>query len=318
MSRQTVSNVVNSRGRVGAGTRDRVRGAIDRLDYHPHRGARSMRSRRTRQIAHPMRRTELAPGNVVMLDFIQSLVAAAARHGQHVLLGAAPDDGPDDGLADIDALVRSGSVDGFLLTDIVRRDPRVDLLTRARMPFAAFGRTDPDQPQTWVDIDNEAAIGSVVDHLVARGHTRIGFLGYDSGSPWDVSREAGYRAAMMTAGLQPDTTLSSFAPPLASRIEALLVRPSTPTAIVTGSDTLAAAVYAVAGQLGRRIGADLAVAGFDGSAVARLLTPRLTTVTIPLPEIADRLVTRILRETEQPTDAPGDIVDTVLDLGEST
>jgi DNA-binding LacI/PurR family transcriptional regulator len=314
VSRQTVSNVVNSRGRVGEGTRDRVRAAIDQLGYHPHRGARSMRSRRTRQIAHPMRRTELASGNLVMLDFIQALVAAAGRHGQHVLLGAAA----DDGLEDIDALIRSGSVDGFLLADITRHDARVDLLARQRVPFAAFGRTDPEQPQTWVDIDNEAAIGSVVEHLVARGHTRIGFLGYDSGFPWDVAREAGYRDAMTAAGLQPDTTLSSFSPPLASRIENLLAQPTRPTAMVTGSDTLAAAVYAVAAALGRRIGADLAVAGFDGSAVSRLLSPRLTTIAIPLPEIADRLVARILRETEAPTGAEGELVDTVLEVGEST
>jgi DNA-binding LacI/PurR family transcriptional regulator len=291
-----------------------VRDAIVALDYHPHRGARSMRSRRTRQIAHPMRRTELVPGNLVMVDFIQALVAAAAAHGQHVLLGAAA----DDGLADIDALVRSGSVDGFLLADIVRHDPRVDLLAREEVPFAAFGRTDPDQPQSWVDIDNEAAIGSVVEHLVARGHSRIGFLGYDSGAPWDIAREAGYGSAMVAAGLQPDTNLSSFGAPLAARIEGLLARPTRPTAIVTGSDTLAAAVYGVAGQLGRRIGPDLAVAGFDGSAVARLLTPRLTTVTIPLPEIAERLVARILRESESPTDAEGELVDAVLTIGEST
>jgi DNA-binding LacI/PurR family transcriptional regulator len=88
--------------------------------------------------------------------------------------------------------------------------------------------------------------------------------------------------------------------------------------VVTGSDTLAATVYGVAGQLGWRVGRDLAVTGFDGSAVAGLLTPRLTTVTLPLRDIADRLVARILRETQQPTDDPGEVVDTVLEIGEST
>jgi len=315
VSRQTVSNVVNGRGRLGEDTRERVRATIDRLGYHPHLGARSMRSRRTRQIAHPMRRTELVPGNLVMVDFIQALVTAAARRGHHVLLGAAS----DDGLADIDSLVRSGSVDGFLLADIVRRDPRVDLLARQRVPFASFGRTDAEQPQSWVDIDNAAAVAEVVAHLRDRGHTRIAFLGYASAAPWDLAREAGYREAMREAGLEPAVTLTPHGPPdLAAAVEAMLRDPRAPTAVVTGSDTLAATVYGVAGQQGRRVGSDLAVTGFDGSAVSGLLTPRLTTVSVPLLEIADRLVARILRETQSPTDDPGEVVNTALDVGDST
>ena len=59
-----------------------------------------------------------------------------------------------------------------------------------------------------------------------------------------------------------------------------------PDAIVTGSDRLAAMVYGVAAELRLRIGRDLGVTGFDGSVAAGLLHPRLTSVTIPVEDIA--------------------------------
>ena len=49
VGRQTVSNVLNDSGRVGEATKVRVLEAVAALGYHPHHGARSLRSRRTRQ-----------------------------------------------------------------------------------------------------------------------------------------------------------------------------------------------------------------------------------------------------------------------------
>ena len=54
VGRQTVSNVLNGSGRVGEAARARVLEMVDRLGYHPHQGARSLRSRRTMQLAYLM------------------------------------------------------------------------------------------------------------------------------------------------------------------------------------------------------------------------------------------------------------------------
>jgi DNA-binding LacI/PurR family transcriptional regulator len=75
----------------------------------------------------------------------------------------------------------------------------------------------------------------------------------------------------------------------------------------------------VAAELGLRIGRDLGVTGFDGSAAAGLLYPRLTSVAIPVEEIARRVVARVLRQLDAGEDqAPGEVVPAILRLGEST
>ena len=92
-----------------------------------------------------------------------------------------------------------------------------------------------------------------------------------------------------------------------------------PDAIVSGSDRLAGVIYSVAAELRLRIGRDLAVTGFDGSAAAALMHPRLTTVAIPVDDIAGRVVDRALRQVDHgPDQQPGEVVPARLRLGEST
>ena len=318
VSRQTVSNVLNGSGRVGDAARARVLDAVATLGYQPHHGARSMRSRRTMQFAYVLPRVQLFPGNYIMQQFLQSLAAASARPGYSMVI-VVPDGDPRD---DIRRLIASRSVDAFLLSELQPDDPRVMLLAEAGMPFACFGRTNPALPQHWVDIDNRAAIAAAVEHVLARGFRRIAFLGYRSANHWDIERTAGFRAVLASHGISASQELLVDDTSARRKIRSLLTasRPDLrPDAIVTGSDRLAGVVYSVAAELRLRIGHDLAVTGFDGSAAAAMMHPRLTSVTIPVDDIARRVVARALKQIDHgPDDDPGEVMPTKLRLGEST
>jgi DNA-binding LacI/PurR family transcriptional regulator len=95
VGRQTVSNVLNDSGRVGEATKVRVLQAVATLGYHPHHGARSLRSRRTRQLAYVMPRVQLVPGNYIMQQFLQALAAASALRSHSVVV-VVPDGDPRD------------------------------------------------------------------------------------------------------------------------------------------------------------------------------------------------------------------------------
>jgi DNA-binding LacI/PurR family transcriptional regulator len=123
---------------------------------------------------------------------------------------------------------------------------------------------------------------------------------------------------MTDAGLSPAVSRPvGGASGIPDAVVGLLLAPRTPTAIVTSTDALAAAVYAVAGQRGMRIGSDLAVTGYDGSSIGRTLVPALTTIAVPFAEIGQRVVLRALREIDGPTGEPGEIVRATLIQGMS-
>ena len=306
VGRQTVSNVLNGTGRVGAAARERVLQVVAELGYHPHHGARSLRTHRTMQLGYLMTEIQLEPSNLIMMQFLQSLVAAAAEHHYRVVI--AHDADPREAIR---RLIASRTVDAFVLSDLQPGDPRAELLCELGVPFACFGRTSPGLPQYWADFDNAEAEAAAVHHVLGRGYTRPGYVGYASDSYWDIAREAGFRAGLASHGIpgdgagllqvDDDTTASA-------RIRSF-ISSARADAVLTGSDKIAQIVYDVAAELNLRIGRDLAVTGFDGSIRAEILHPRLTTIAIPVDDIARHVVGRALRQLDQgPDSEPGEIV----------
>lgn len=319
VSRQTVSNVLNESGRVGAAARARVLEVVAKLGYQPHHGARSLRSRRTMQLGYLMPDIHLQPSNLIMMQFLQALVAAGAQHRYRVVV-AHQDADPRE---EIRGLIASRSVDAFVLSDLQLGDSRVELLSELGIPFACFGRTSPGLPQHWADFDNAGAMVTVVEHVLDQGYTSPGYVGYRSDSYWDIERENGFRAGLARHGIAGigDRVLAVDEDDDAGTREAIrgVLSSARPDAVLTGSDKIAAAVYGVAAELNLRVGQDLAVTGFDGSISAGLLHPHLTTVVIPVADLARRVVGRVLRQLDNgPDHEPGEIVEAPLRPAGST
>ncbi|HWD47824.1 MAG TPA: LacI family DNA-binding transcriptional regulator [Actinomycetota bacterium] len=317
VSRQTVSNVLNNRTGYSEDTRNRVLRAIEELDYQPHRAARSLRSQRTMQLGYHMPGEQLAAENAFVLGFIQALVRAAAHRGHHVLVFTER----DDELEVFRELVAIRGVDGFILSGSRIDDARARFLHQAGVPFAMFGRTAPALPQTWVDTDGVAATAGVVDYLAERGHEAFAYVGYEAKNYWDVERLEGFRKGLADNGLRvPESAIVQCAALEAvhAGVLRLLARKRRPTAIVTGSDVLAAVAVNAARSTGLRVGQDLAVTGFDGGFVQQMTEPTLTSVRIPVDRIAAELIGRCLREIDHgPTSEPGLVVPTELAVGGS-
>lgn len=317
VGKSTVSNVLNGSGRVGEAARARVLDMVEQLGYKPHHGARSLRSRKTLQLAYLMPAVQLETTNLIMMQFIQALVTAAAGQHYRVLVIAEQDDPSED----IRALSAGNIVDAFVLSEMDRDDHRVRLLDELGMPFACFGVTRGDLPQEWVDFDNAAAVAEAVQHVATRGYTRPGYVGYATGTYWDDNREAGFRAGLASRGIAGDgagVLRVGYDPAAREQIREFIAS-ARPDAVVAGSDKLAIIIYGVAAELNLRIGHDLAVTGFDGSIGGELLHPSLTSVIIPVEDIARRVVRRALRQVGGSAGhCAGEIVPTWLRTGDST
>ena len=225
---------------------------------------------------------------------------------------------------DIRRLVSSRGVDAFVLSDMQARDRRVELLHALGMPFACMGRTGRGLPQSWVDIDNAEGQVEAVRYVLGRGFTRLGYIGYASGNYWDAEREAGFLAGLASRGipgesagvLRVDDDAGASAGARA-RIRSFLSS-ARPDAVLTGNDHIAVTVYSVAAELNLSVGRDLAVVGFEGSINAEWLNPTLTSIVMPIEDIAVRVVDRALRQVENGQDSePGEVIPALLRLGRS-
>jgi DNA-binding LacI/PurR family transcriptional regulator len=302
VSRQTVSNVLKAPERVASDTAARVRRAIDDLGYRPNRAAQNLRQRASRCIGLKM----VPPSGVSnLLDrFLHALTEAAAVAGYHVLLFAAV----DDELATYEDLIRSGTVDGFVLFDVEVGDPRLPWFARRGIPFVCFGRPRGQGRERfrWVDVDSAYGVARAVEHLVGRGHRRIAYLGWPEGTGFGDERRAGWEQAARRHGLDVGDLAGTSAEDVtaaASAAARLLSGPEPPTAFACGSDT-----FAVGARLAGGTGADgrpnLEVVGFDDSAATMLMSPAMSSVRQPLGEVARHVVALLVGQLRGSDDQP--------------
>ena len=149
VSRQTVSNALNSPELLRPDTLERVQRAIDRLGYTPNRAARNLRTRTSHLVGLRLDPAVEGTASGLMDRFLHSLVESCKEAGLHVLLFTAED--VNDPLDGYDALLRSAAVDAFVVTDTYRGNPQAAWLEERQVPFVAFGRPW-DDPQALLPV----------------------------------------------------------------------------------------------------------------------------------------------------------------------
>jgi DNA-binding LacI/PurR family transcriptional regulator len=297
VSRATVSRVVNGSPKVSPAVRAQVERAVAKLGYVPNRAARSLVTRRADSVAlvvsEPHARFFSEP---FFAGMVRGVSAALAETGVQLLLLIAQDL-PDRGW--LERYVVGGHVDGVLLASLHGDDPLPGTLERAGVPAVLIGRpVDQAAPGSYVDADNRGGAGKAVGHLARRGRRRIATItgSLDMGVGQD--RLEGYRDGLAAAGLAGSGDLVETADFTeeggAAAMGRLLARPGDPVdAVFAASDLMAAGALRALRAAGRRVPEEVAVVGFEDSAVARYAQPPLTTVRQPIEEMG-RQATRLL------------------------
>src|SRR3954453_23471067 len=291
VSRQTVSNAVNSPELLRPDTLARVQEAISELGHAPIRAARTLPPRASPRIVLKFNPAQEGTANAAMDRFVHTLVETSGDSGYHILLFSGTTDDPTGGYDD---LLRSTAVDAFIVTDTYLGNPQAAWLTTKRAPFVAFGRPwdNPDATHAWVDVDGAAGTQLGTDHLLDKGHTRVAWIGWRKDSFIGEDRRSGWTRAMHARELPTTGLASRVEDTVASGREAatVLLDEAHPTAFVCASDTLAMGVLHALGDRGIHWGQDVAVVGFDDSQVAQVVPGGLTSVRQPLEQVAVELV----------------------------
>ncbi|MCA1220778.1 LacI family DNA-binding transcriptional regulator [Streptomyces sp. 8L] len=278
VSTSAVSKVLRNAYGVSDAMRERVREAMEALDYRPHAAARGMRGR-TYTIGVLLDNLR----NAFFADILDGVGERLRGTDYQMLLGAA-----GFGAEDQTKLARAmvdRQMDGLILIGpgFARKEVAA---VAATVPTVVIGHHDTaDVYDSVVDADAEGA-GLVVDHLVGLGHRRIALTsahGNDagwSGTPERVQRR-GYEDAMRRHGLaeyaRVATTAYSEEGGYLAGME-LLSGTSRPTAVFAGADVAAMGVFRAAYELGLRVPRDVSLAGYNNTAVAALAPVRLTSV----------------------------------------
>jgi DNA-binding LacI/PurR family transcriptional regulator len=306
VSLATASRALSGRGSVARATRDRVREAANRLDFHPSAAGRSLRLRSTGMIGF------------VVPDIASPFYANALKGAQRRLQAAGylvnvmdTNEDPDRERSALFALA-ADRVDGFLLAPSGDGTAIRTVERRFGLPIVTFDNVVEGAGSGRVTLANEDGLNLLVGHLAdVHGHRRIGYVGGLVSETSGAERLAGFELGMLRRGLAVDPRWMrsgdwTEAAGQAATAE-LLDLEEAPTAIVYPSADLA--LGGLTELKARRVAVpdEVAVVCFDDFDAAPLLDPPLTVLARRDRQVGDLAASMVLRALEHADAEPMDV-----------
>jgi LacI family transcriptional regulator/LacI family repressor for deo operon, udp, cdd, tsx, nupC, and nupG len=289
----TVSRVLNASPLVKDDKRTRVLDAIAELGFVRNPIAHSLSTGRSHAIG------VIAPffTSPSSAERLRGLSSRLSERGYQLLLVDL--ETPEQRTAAFTDLAGRHALEGLIVLSIRPSDAELAALAPPVVLVDAAHRTVPH-----VATDDVAGGELATEHLLAKGHRRIAFVGDRLPAPFGLAsserRLRGYRRALRRAGIEPERALERLGGH--DREEAreaaapLFALPEPPTAVFAASDVQAVGVIEAAREARRDVPGDVAVIGFDDIEIADVVG--LTTVRQPLRESGTRAAELLLAAIE--------------------
>jgi DNA-binding LacI/PurR family transcriptional regulator len=302
LSVSTVGRALSDDPRISAETKLRVNRMASELGYVGNRAARMMRGARSTVIGLVVPDV----GNTFYSTVAHALADTVSRHDHQVMLCETGDDRQNE-LHQIRDLA-AAQVAGVVIVPTAKPHPDVPRLLRS-IPHVQLLRKVSGLSQDWFGIDDHTVVHKATSHLLAQGHRRLAYIGGTTDLPTAEARCAGFRDAIAAARLPKSSAITELGSPSAvshgaDSLRRLMALSNPPTAIVTGSIQVTRGVLAAAHEDGTRVPGQVSLVGFGDELGFSWWGPGLTTVALPMHDIATACGVWLLhRLTLSPTEA---------------
>jgi DNA-binding LacI/PurR family transcriptional regulator len=294
VSTATVSRTINGSTKVSPQTAERVRLAIEALNYYPNTNARALGSGRSR--LYGLIISDIT--NPFFPELVKCFEDVAVQHGREVIV-ANTGYSPERTEHCVQRMLER-KVDGVALMTSEISEHLVERLQKRQIPIVFLDTGTPGPGVSNVLLDYGAGVDQAVEHLVSLGHRRIGFLS----GPMDLASARTRQEAFLRS--LERTHLSTEKPMIEEgnhridggcmAMERLLRHaekrgaggPGHPTAVLASNDLTAIGAIGAIHQHGLRVPEDISVIGYDDIDISASLYPPLTTVRLSRAQIAER------------------------------
>ena len=294
VSAKTVSRVFNDDPHVTEETRERVRWAMQKLNYVPNLLARSFRAGADAAVglavpdlADPFFATMTSSIELDLVSRGMAVVVTSLHHGA------------DRERTALEALLRR-QISGLIVVS-VSADQSYLAPWQERTPMVFVDRAPRGLSGVYVIEDDLGGAREAVTHLARHGHRRVAFFGVSTPVTTTHRRLKGYRSAVAENGLadRPDLVCMPFESPEESAAELVkrLAAPDPPTAVFSSNIPCTMALVLALHQAERT---DIAVVGFGDIPMAEALAPAVTVLDQDPAGLGRIAVERLLQRIEDP------------------
>mgnify|MGYP001045166487 CR=1 FL=1 len=274
----TVSRVLNRTGRYSDETSRKVEAVVREIDYTPNHVAKSLKRKRTEQIALAV--SDI--GNPVYVAMARAVQRVVKAHGYRLVL-LSTEALISEELGIIESLSKQ-YVDGLIISPLLYGAQHRELIKMAKKPIVVIAGAVSDPEIDSVLVDSSQGVRLAMEHLLDQGYSRIAFLNGPRDTVPGVSRLNGYYASLIEHGLPQDDSLvfsSDFTLAGGYREAAkMITNVQRPHAIMCANDLMALGVIRSLLERGIKVPHDVAVVGMDDIENGASSFPSLTTVSL--------------------------------------
>jgi DNA-binding LacI/PurR family transcriptional regulator len=311
VSPSTVSRALEDHPRIGATTRKRIQELAKEMGYVPSTVAKSLAANKTWTIGMVL----AAISDPFMGRVVEGVEQAAIEAGFNVFVSTSQNDRQRE-IAVIEMFQRR-RVDGIIViaSHLFNQYPR--FFSRSKVPIVIINEQEPGKTMHFVTVDDVHGAQLAVEHLLALGHCRIGYVGVTNRPKSNQYRLKGYQDALEAADIASDpaliftsNTIEDHAKRGEASLEPLLAAGA--TAVFCFNDTAAMGLLAACYKRGFSVPDNLSIIGFDDIDMAAYTIPPLTTIRQPRFELGQRAMHMMLAlldgQEPQSQIIPGELV----------
>lgn len=280
VSISTVSRVLNGLDRVNDDTKEKILRVIEELNFTPNNIAASLVTKKTKMIG------------IVVPEIINSFYSAvihgveeyAKANGYNTLIFSLNND-PQQELDMCNGVV-SMIVDGLITLPITKD---LSIYDTFDCPIVLVDRYLPGYNKPSVVIDNFGGTYLLTQHLIEKGHRKIGLINGPKTFNVGQEREAGYLQALRDNGIIPEARYQyegewyESTGQQGTRYFVGLSDP--PTALLCTNNLICMGAIQELYDTQKKIGEDISIVGFDDNVLAKFVSPKVTVIDRPTVEM---------------------------------
>lgn len=305
VSTATVSRVLANKPHVRAEVQKRVMQVVEKLNYRPNRVAQSLRSNSSKIIALIVSDIE----NPFFQRVSRAVDDAAHEHGYSVMVSNTDEDPAKEEICL--NLLQDENVAGIILSPTRQCMESLSDPSAITMPMVIIDRHVTHLEVDSVLIDNVQSAQILTNHLIERGHRRIGGL-FGMDSTTGRERREGFMRALKDNNIKPVTDLIKYTNPREDdgfkTAMKMLQLDDRPEAILTSNSLLAAGVLMAIRKSKINIPDEIALVSFDDPIWAKLVEPAITVIEQPTYEIGRTAAELLIKRIQDPTRSHREVV----------
>lgn len=300
VSASLVSYVLNNKdkeNRVSKETANKIRTAAKELNYFPNLNARSLKT----NISHTIGLIVADISNPFFSSLARTIEDEAYARNYTVIFGSSDEN--NNKFTKVLDFLSTRQVDGFIVASPEESRETVLGLKESNVPLVLIDRYFSDIVVNTVMVDNFKASYEAINHLLEKGHERIGAIVYESTLLHYRDRCNGYLEAMKKTGIVDNTQFLAKVNHQSLHVEIQeavrkLIFEDKVTAIYFATNTIATEGLKQIKNFGKEIQNEIDVVAFDENLIFQFLDVHIPFMSQPIKKMGQEAVRILIDQIE--------------------